>query len=81
LSMDVERQRAAIERVLESIRPYLRKDNGDIELVEVGEDGIADVRFLGECARCSLSIMTLRAGVEKAILSQVEGIRRIEAVP
>ncbi|NOY05961.1 MAG: NifU family protein [Chlorobi bacterium] len=79
--MDIESKREKIELVLESIRPYLRKDNGDIELVRVGEDGIADVRFLGECARCSLSIMTLRAGVEKAVLSQVQGIRRIEAVP
>ncbi len=78
--MDVESQRAKIEKVLESIRPYLRKDNGDIELVGVSEDGIVDVRFLGECARCALSIMTLRAGVEKAVLSQVRGIRRIEAV-
>ena len=69
-----------IKRALESVRPFLQADNGDIELVDISEDGIVKVRFLGECKECPLSVMTLRAGVERSLMNQVPGVRRIEAV-
>lgn len=69
-----------IQRALESIRPFLQADNGDIELVDISEDGIVQVRFLGECKECPLSVMTLRAGIERSLMNQVPGVRRIEAV-
>ena len=69
-----------ILKALESIRPYLKADNGDIELVDVSSDGIIKVRLLGECENCPLSLMTLRAGIERSLMKQVPGIRRIEAV-
>jgi Fe-S cluster biogenesis protein NfuA len=69
-----------ILKALESVRPFLQADNGDIELVEVTNDGIVKVRLLGECEKCPLSIMTLRAGVERTLMKQVPGVRRIEAV-
>ena len=65
---------------LESVRPFLQADNGDIELVDVTKDGIVKVRLLGECEKCPLSIMTLRAGIERTLMKQVPGVRRIEAV-
>ena len=69
-----------ILKALESVRPSLQADNGDIELVDISEDGIVKVRFLGECKECPLSVMTLRAGVERSLMNQVPGVRRIEAV-
>jgi Fe-S cluster biogenesis protein NfuA len=69
-----------ILKALESVRPFLQADNGDIELVDVTDDGIVKVRLLGECEKCPLSIMTLRAGIERSLMNQVPGVRRIEAV-
>jgi len=69
-----------ILKALDSMRPFLQADNGDIELVEVTEDGIVKVRLQGECEKCPLSIMTLRAGIERSLMKQVPGIRRIESV-
>jgi Fe-S cluster biogenesis protein NfuA len=69
-----------IRTVLEEVRPHLHVDGGDIEFVSVSADGIVEVRFLGACATCSLAIMTLRAGVERAILLAVPGLRRVEMV-
>ncbi|MCK7523267.1 MAG: NifU family protein [Ignavibacteriales bacterium] len=58
----------------------LQADNGDVELVDVSEDGIVKVRLLGACEICPLSIMTLRAGIERAIMREVPAVKRIEAV-
>ncbi len=69
-----------ILKALESVRPFLQADNGDIELVDITDDGIVKVRLLGECEKCPLSIMTLRAGIERSLMKQVPGVRRIEAV-
>lgn len=69
-----------VQKALNNIRPYLQADNGDIELVEVTEDGIVKVRLLGACEICPLSIMTLRAGIERAVMKEVPSIKRIEAV-
>ena len=69
-----------IQKALELIRPFLQSDNGDVELVEVTEDGIVKVKLLGECKECPLSAMTLRAGIERSLMQQVPGVRRIEAV-
>lgn len=69
-----------VENALESIRPYLQADGGDVELVNITEDGIVEVRLTGACVGCPMSQMTLRAGVERALIKEVPGIRRVEAV-
>jgi Fe-S cluster biogenesis protein NfuA len=69
-----------VQKALESIRPFLQADNGDIELVEVTEEGIVKVKLLGECKDCPLSAMTLRAGIERSMMNLVPGVRRIEAI-
>ena len=69
-----------ILKALDSIRPFLQADNGDVELVEVSEDGIVKVRFIGDCENCPMSTMTLRAGIERALLKAIPQIRRIESV-
>jgi len=69
-----------IQKALNNIRPYLQADNGDVELVDISNDGIVKVRLLGACEICPLSIMTLRAGIERAIMREVPAVKRIEAV-
>ena len=69
-----------IQKAVNNIRPFLQADNGDIELVDITEDGIVKVRLLGDCETCPLSVMTLRAGVERAIMKEVPSVKRVEAI-
>lgn len=69
-----------ILKALESIRPFLQADNGDVELVEVTKEGIVKVKLKGDCESCPMSVMTLRAGIERSLMRQVPGIKRIESV-
>lgn len=69
-----------VEKALQTIRPYLQADGGDVELVKVTEEGIVEVRLTGACRGCPMSQMTLRAGVERALIREIPGIRRVEAV-
>ncbi len=72
--------KSEVLKALNNIRPYLQADNGDVELIDVTDEGIVKVKLLGSCESCPLSIMTLRAGIERAIMKEVPAVRRIEAV-
>jgi Fe-S cluster biogenesis protein NfuA len=78
--MDREDVRRRVLKAIESIRPYLEADGGDIELVDITDDGIVEIRLLGACGSCPMSIMTLRAGIERVIIREAPEIRRVEAV-
>lgn len=69
-----------IETVLKKIRPYLQIDKGDVELVEIKEGGIVEVRLTGSCKDCPLSPMTLRAGIERVLMQKIPAIKRVESV-
>jgi Fe-S cluster biogenesis protein NfuA len=69
-----------VAKVLETIRPGLQMDGGDIELVGV-EDGVVKVRLMGACAGCPMSMMTLQMGVERVIKKEIPEVVRVEAVP
>lgn len=69
-----------IAKALESIRPALQMDGGDIELIGVNE-GVVQVRLTGACAGCPMSQMTLQMGVERAIKREVPEVIRVESVP
>jgi len=71
---------ARIEAALEEVRPHLRIDGGDIRFLRVRENGTVEIQWSGTCAVCPMSVMTLRAGVERAIMRNVPEIRRVEAV-
>lgn len=73
-------QNERIEESLEKVRPYLKIDGGDVELVRCTEDGIVEVRLLGSCVVCPMSIMTLRAGIERALMLEHQEVRRVEQV-
>ena len=69
-----------IREVLESIRPALRSDGGDVEFIDFDEsDGILRLRFLGACGDCPISDMTLRQGIERRILTAVPQVREVRA--
>ncbi|NQW29094.1 MAG: NifU family protein [Ignavibacteria bacterium] len=70
-----------IEEVLITVRPYLQQDLGDVEFVRFDVVlGVAEVRFKGACTNCSMSSLTLRAGIERALRAEIPEIRRVEAV-
>lgn len=69
-----------IEAALDTVRPHLRIDGGDVELVEVTEDMHVKIRWMGMCQSCSMSGMTLRAGIQEAIQSKIPEIVGVEAV-
>jgi len=72
--------RAEVEKVIEEIRPNLRADGGDIELVDVTEDGIVKVKLKGRCAGCPLSTMTIKFGVERYLKARVPQVKKVVVV-
>jgi Fe-S cluster biogenesis protein NfuA len=69
-----------VNEALESIRPFLISDGGDIELIEITDDNIARVKLLGACGSCNMSAMTMKAGVEEAIKRMAPEITAVETV-
>lgn len=69
-----------VEAALDTVRPYLKADGGDVKVIEISEDGIVKVEMIGACGSCSISPITLKTGIEQAILSQVEGIKSVVAI-
>jgi len=68
-----------VEKVLEQIRPFLRADGGDVELVEVKE-GIVKVRLQGACSGCHMSVVTLKDGIERIIKRELPEVKEVLAV-
>jgi Thioredoxin-like proteins and domains len=62
--------------VLDKLRPFLQRDGGDVELVDV-ENGVVKLRLMGACGSCPSSTITLKAGIERALLEEVEGIQEV----
>ena len=69
-----------VEKALNEIRPYLQADGGDLELVEVTDDGVVKVRLKGACCGCPMSQMTLSQGVGRELMKMVPEVKKVEAV-
>ena len=69
-----------VTEIMDEIRPRLQADGGDVELVDVTDDGIVKVRLKGACAGCPMSQMTLKMGIEKLLKDRLDGIRSVESV-
>jgi Fe-S cluster biogenesis protein NfuA len=67
-------------KALDTIRPFLQADSGDIELIDITDDQIVIVKLTGACGICPMFQMTLRAGIERSLLRQVPSIKRVEAI-
>ena len=73
--------REKIEEVLDSIRPALRSDGGDVEFIDFDEDeGIVQLRLMGACGSCPVSMMTLKRGIERRIIMAVPEVKAINAL-
>jgi Fe-S cluster biogenesis protein NfuA len=68
-----------ILEVLDKLRPFLQRDGGDVELVDV-EDGIVKLKLMGACGSCPSSTITLKAGIERALVEEVEGVKEVMQV-
>ena len=68
-----------VQEVLDKLRPFLLRDGGDCELVDI-EDGIVKLRLIGACGTCPSSTITLKAGIERALLEEVPGVVEVEQV-
>ncbi len=69
-----------IERAIEDIRPFLIADGGNIRLVEITPDLVVKVELLGNCEHCSISPMTMKAGIEHTVMTQVPEVKSVIAV-
>ncbi len=69
-----------VEKALETIRPYLEADGGNVRVIEISDDYVVKLELLGACGTCPMSAMTLKAGVEEAIKKSVPEITRVEAI-
>ena len=69
-----------VEEAIEQLRPYLNNDGGDMELVEITDENVVKVRLTGACRQCSMSPMTLRAGLEETLKSMAPQITGVIAV-
>ncbi len=72
--------REQVEQALETIRPYLIADGGNVAIEEITEDKVVRLRLLGNCSSCKMSFMTMKAGIEQAILKAVPEIKAVESV-
>ena len=72
--------REKFEEVLGKVRPLLQRDGGDVELVDVQDDGIVKVRLTGACSGCPMSTMTLKNAIEETIKKEIPEIKSVEQV-
>lgn len=69
-----------VEASLDTMRPYLNADGGNVEVVNITKDMVVQVKLIGACSICPQSFMTMKAGIEDAIMRAVPGIKAVEAI-
>lgn len=69
-----------VEQALETIRPYLVADGGDVAIEEITPENVVRLKLLGNCGSCKMSFMTMKAGIEQAIMKSVPQITGVEAI-
>lgn len=69
-----------VDQALETIRPYLIADGGNVEIEEITSENVVKLRLLGNCGSCKMSFMTMKAGIEQAIMKAVPEIKSVVAV-
>jgi Fe-S cluster biogenesis protein NfuA len=69
-----------VKKILKDIRPALQKDGGDVEFVDVTDEGIVKIRLKGACKGCPMSEITLKMGIEKILKDKIDKVNSVEAV-
>lgn len=72
--------RAKVEEVIERVRPFLQRDGGDVQLVEITDDNVVKVKLKGACGSCPMSTMTLKGGIEAEMKKAIAEVKSVEAV-
>jgi Fe-S cluster biogenesis protein NfuA len=75
-----EELRTRVEAALDTVRDYLRSDGGDVRIHQIREDGVVELELLGNCEMCSMSQMTMKAGLEQVILRAAPEINQVQAI-
>ncbi len=70
----------AVQKAIEEIRPNLQMDGGDVELIDVTDEGIVKVKLLGACGGCPMSQMTLKMGIERRLKQAVPGVKEVVSI-
>ena len=73
-------EKEKVAAVLERIRPMLQRDGGDVQLVDVQEDGIVKVKLVGACSGCAMSMITLKNAIEDTIKKEIPEVKAVESV-
>ena len=68
-----------VEKALVKVRSFLQADGGDVELIEVSDEGVVKVKLTGACAGCPMASMTLKTGIERILKEEVPQVKRVEA--
>jgi Fe-S cluster biogenesis protein NfuA len=74
------KEKEEVQRVIDRIRPSLQADGGDVELIDVGDDGVVKVRLVGACHGCPMAQMTLKNGIEKSLKQEVPAVKSVVSV-
>lgn len=69
-----------IKQKIEEIRPMLQRDGGDVEIVEITDEGIVKVKLTGTCAHCAMSLLTLKMGIEGYLKKNIPEVKSVESV-
>jgi Fe-S cluster biogenesis protein NfuA len=72
--------KSRVQSALDTMRPFLKADGGDAELLDISDDMHVKIRLIGTCSTCDLSQMTMKAGIEQAIIKAIPEIASVEAV-
>lgn len=78
--MNKDEQKKQILEVLDLIRPYLVSDGGDVEFVDIDDDGIVKIKMVGACASCTMADVTIYQGIEQSLVEEVPGVIGVEVV-
>lgn len=80
MSLDKESIKLKVEEAIDQLRPFLAADGGDMELVDITDDGVVQVQLIGACKDCSMSDMTMKAGLEEAVKKVAPDVKSVEAI-
>lgn len=69
-----------VDRALDDVRPHMAVDGGNVELVDITDEGVVLIRWLGACKNCNMTLMTLKAGLEVTVKNRVSEVIRVEAI-
>lgn len=80
MAEDKENLKKIVLKALDNLRPYLKLDGGDMELVDITAENVVQIKLLGNCRDCSMSTMTMKAGLEEALKAVAPQITGVEAI-